>query len=127
MNLTVNFRNNTTRFIKINGIDTVIKPNDEIEDITYQWFTSENKTIDLFSTIDCQEPKICSGSLTFVENDGCFFDRGNLGGVQSIKTQVDIEDTNIVKIQEVDNGGEKICEWSELTSDTVINVSYFKI
>ena len=51
MNLTVNFRNNTTRFIKINGIDTVIKPNDEIEDITYQWFTSENKTIDLFSTI----------------------------------------------------------------------------
>jgi len=125
MNLTVNFRNNTRFFIKINGIDKVIVPNDEIEDITYQWFTSENKTIEVFSTVECLEPKLCSGTLTFVENSGCFFDRGNLGDSQIIKTQVDITLTPNILLQDSDNGGGKLCEWDALNENTDINVSYF--
>ena len=91
------------------------------------WFNSDNKTIDVFSTVECVEPKICSGSVTFVTGDGVYVERGDISGTQTVKVQWDITGDPEVKIQEENGPGGKLCEWSGLTTDTVINVSYFKI
>ena len=45
MSVTVNLINNTTLFMKVDGIEEVIVPNSEIEDKTHQWISTENKSI----------------------------------------------------------------------------------
>lgn len=127
MNLTVNFRNNTDFFIKVNGIDDVIVPNSLIEDKTIQWFTSENKVIDVYPTIACVEPKICSGTIEFVENDAVYVQRGDISGTQTVKVQWDITGLGDNKIQEENSETQKLCNWGDLSEESLFNVSYYKI
>jgi hypothetical protein len=127
MSVTVNLRNNTTFFIKVNGIDEVIVPNSEIEDKTIQWISTENKTIQIFDNEEANNTPICQGSLNFVTNDGIFVDRGNFTGAQFVKMQADITGTVNVILQEENGTGGKLLEWSEIDPETTVNLSFWNL
>ena len=125
MPVTVNLRNNTDLFIKVDGIDEVIVPNTELEDKTIQWVSSENKTIKLFPTVECNTQPNLSGSISFVQNDGIFIERGSLNNGSNVELEADVSELPI--IQTNNEGGGKLLEWSLITSETVINLTYNKI
>jgi len=127
MAVTVNLRNNTDLFIKVDGIDEVIVPNNEVEDKTVQWVSSENKTIRLFSTVECNTEPNFIGSLTFVENVGIFVERGFFTSGSNIELDADVTDTSNRIVQSTDEGGGKLLDWSSITSETELNLSYNKI
>jgi hypothetical protein len=127
MSVTVNLRNNTTFFIKVNGIEEVIVPNTEIEDKTIQWVSTENKTIQIFNDEQCSGQPICTGSLNFVTNDGIFVDRGSFDGAPSVKMQADVTGFAGNIIHEESNELEKLLEWSEIDPDTTVNLSFWNI
>lgn len=127
MSVIVNLRNNTTSFIKVNGIEGVIVPNTELEDKTIQWVSTENKSIQIFDNEDCTGQPICVGSLNFVQNDGIFVDRGSFNGSPSIKMQADVTGVPENIIHEESNQLEKLLDWTEVNSDTVVNLSFWNI
>jgi hypothetical protein len=127
MSVTVNLRNNTTFFIKVNGIEEVIVPNTEIEDKTIQWVSTENKAIQIFNDEQCSGQPICTGSLNFVTNDGIFVDRGSFDGAPSVKMQADVTGVAGNIIHEQSNQLEKLLEWSEIDPDTTLNLSFWNI
>lgn len=127
MPVTVNLRNNTDLFIKVDGIDEVIVPNTELEDKTIQWVSSENKTIKLFPTVECNTQPNLSGSISFVQNDGIFIERGSLNNGSNVELEADVSELPIKIIQTTNEGGGKLLEWSLITSETVINLTYNKI
>jgi len=127
MSVTVNFRNDTSFFVKINGIEGVIVPNSELEDKTVQWNSSENKTIDFYNDENCVGTPICQSSLNFVTNDGIFVNRGNFQDTQLLKMQADIPETPYLLVQTENDGGGKIIEWSEITPETEINLSFWNL
>jgi hypothetical protein len=126
MSVTVNLRNNTTFFIKVNGIDEVIVPNSEIEDKTIQWISTENKNIQIFDSEEVNN-LICQGSLNFVSNDGIFVDRGDINGTQLVKMQADITGAGNVILQEENGTGGKLLEWSEIDPETTVNLSFWNL
>jgi hypothetical protein len=126
MSVTVNLRNNTTFFIKVNGIDEVIVPNSEIEDKTIQWISTENKNIQIFDSEEVNN-LICQGSLNFVTNDGIFVDRGDINGAQLVKMQADITGAGNVILQEENGTGGKLLEWSEIDPETTVNLSFWNL
>jgi len=127
MSVTTNLRNNTTFFIKVNGIEEVIVPNTEIEDKTIQWVSTENKTIQIFNNEECTGQPICTSSLNFVNNDGIFVNRGEFSGAPLVKMQADITGVASNIIHEESNELEKLFEWSEINSDTTVNLSFWNI
>lgn len=127
MSVTVNLRNNTDLFIKIDGIDDVIVPNTELEDKTIQWISTENKNIRLFPTIECNTAPNIQGTITFVENSGIFVERGNLDNGQNVELDADITDTSLRIVQTTNDGGGKLIDWGLITPQTVVNLSYNKI
>jgi hypothetical protein len=127
MSVTVNLRNDTSLFIKVNGIDEVIVPNSEVEDKTIQWISIENKTIQIFDNEACNGAPVCQGSLNFVTNDGIFVDRGDFSGAQLVKMQADVLGKTEVILQIENGGGGKLLEWAEITSDTVLNLTFWNI
>ena len=127
MSVTVNLRNNTTFFIKVNGIEEVIVPNTEIEDKTIQWVSTENKNIQIFNNEECTGQPICTGSLNFVSNDGIFVDRGSFNGTPLVKMQADVTGVSENITHEESNQLEKLLEWSEIDPDTTLNLSFWNI
>jgi len=127
MSVTVNLRNNTDLFIKVDEIDGVIVPNTEVEDKTIQWVSSQNKTIRLFPSIECNTEPSFIGSLTFVENVGIFVERGSFTSGSNVELDADITNTSNRIVQSTDEGGGKILDWSSITSETELNLSYNKL
>lgn len=127
MSVTVNLRNDTSFFIKVDGIEEVIVPNSELEDKTHQWVSTDNKSIKIFNNEACSGAPICQGTLNFVNNDGIFVDRGNFTGEQLVKFQADISGTSISIVQIDNDGLQKLLEWSEIDSDTVVNLSFWNL
>lgn len=127
MSATVNFRNDTSFFVKINGIEGVISPNSEIEDKTIQWTSSENKTIDFYNDENCVGSPICQSSLSFVTNDGIYVNRGNFQDTQLLKMQADVSETSHMILQTENDGGGKLLEWTEIVPETVINLSFWNL
>lgn len=127
MSVTVNLRNNTDLFIKVDGIDEVIVPNTELEDKTIQWVSSENKSIKLFPTIECNTQPNLSGTITFVQNDGIFVERGTLNNGSNVELEADVSELPIKINQTTNDGGGKLLDWSLVTPQTVVNLSYNKI
>lgn len=127
MSVTVNLRNDTSLFIKVNGIDGVIVPNTVEEDKTIQWISTENKTIQFFNNEEANGTPVCEGSLTFVNNDGIFVKRGDFLGAQLVKMQADINGNTNVLEQSENGGAVKILEWGEIDQDTVVNLSFWNI
>lgn len=122
MSVTVNLRNNTTFFIKVNGIEEVIVPNTEIEDKTIQWISTENKTIQIFNDEQCSGQPICASSLNFVTNDGIFVDRGS---TNQVKMQADVTGVARSVVHDETNELEKLLEWSEIVPETTVNLSFW--
>ena len=127
MAMTINLRNNSTFFIKVNGIDEVIVPNTPLQDKTIQWISNDTKQISVFSTSACTAPAICQGSLTFQTNVGIFVERGPITGTQSIKLQSDITSSNISMTQVDNDSGGKLIDWSDIDETKAINLSFFNI
>lgn len=127
MAVTVNLRNNTDLFIKVDGIEEVIVPNSEIEDKTIQWVSNENKSIRLFPTIECNTQPNISGSISFVENDGIFVERGILSTGSNVELDADITDSSFRIVQNTDDGGGKLLDWSLINPQTEVNLAYNKI
>jgi len=127
MSVTVNLRNNTDLFIKVDEIDGVIVPNTEVEDKTIQWVSSQNKTIRLFPSVECNTEPSFIGSLTFVENVGIFVERGSFTSGSNVELDADITNTSNRIVQSTDEGGGKILDWSSITSETELNLSYNKL
>jgi len=127
MSVIVNLRNNTTFFMKVNGVDEIITPNSEIEDKTIQWVSTENKNIEIFDNETCTGQLICVSVLNFVNNDGIFVNRGDFNGAPLVKMQADVigEAENI--IHESSNQLDKLLEWSEIVADTTVNLSFWNI
>lgn len=127
MSVTVNLRNNTTFFMRVNGIEEIIVPNSEIEDKTHQWVSTDNKTIQIFDNESCSGMPICEGNLSFITNDGIYVDRGNFSGAQLVKMQADITEKaeNIIQVENA--GSQKLHDWADVTPETIVNLSFWNL
>lgn len=127
MSVVVNLRNDSSLFIKVNGIDGVIVPNSEIEDKTIQWVSTDNKTIQIFDNETCDGTPVCESTLNFVVNDGIYVDRGDFTNLQLIKMKADVTGNPNYILQSENGTGGKILEWSEIDSETTLNLSFLDI
>ena len=127
MSVIVNLRNNTTFFMKVNGIEETIVPNSELEDKTHQWISTDNKNIQIFDNETCSGEPICTGNLIFNTGDGIYVDRGNFSGAQLVKMQADITEKaeNIIQVE--NTGSQKLHDWAEITPETTVNLSYWNL
>jgi hypothetical protein len=125
MALKVNLRNNTSLYIKVEGFDDVIVPNVPLDDRTFSWESDNNKVISFFSNEECTNLSF-TGSLTLVNNDGIYVDRGNQSS-DTVKLDADISSTAARVIQESNGTGGKLWEFSQITPDTTVNLSYFNL
>lgn len=125
MSVTINLRNNTAFYAKVEGIDGVINPNTLLEDKTIQWISSDNKTIKFYLTEACDTTPICSGTITFSQSEGIMVNRGDITGFQTIKLDADCKSYRV--IQESNEVAEKLIDWSEVDNDCVVNLSYFTV
>lgn len=125
MALKVNLRNNTSFYIKVEGLDDIIVPNTPLDDRTFSWESDNNKIISFFSNEECTNLSF-TGSLTIVNNDGIYVDRGNQLS-DTIKLDPDISSTGARVIQESNGAGGKLWEFDQITPDTTVNLSYFNL
>lgn len=125
MALTVNLRNNTSLYIKVEGFDDVIVPNIPSDDRTFSWESDNNKVISFFSNEECTNLSF-TGSISLVTNDGIYIDRGDQVS-NTVKLDADITSTAFRIIQESNGTGGKLFEFSEITPTTTVNLSYFNL
>jgi hypothetical protein len=134
---TINLRNNTDFFVKIDGIsgivntpeladETMIAPNSTIEDKTIQWSSVENKQIHFYTNERGDGGSICDSSLMFNVNDGVYVNRGVQTSGNTIKLDADIFETALRVSLETDGPDEKLLDWELLNDSTVINISFNK-
>lgn len=126
MALTVNLRNDTSLFMKVNGIAEVIIPNTPQEDKTIQWEGTENKVIEFFPTVECVGTPLGVGNLTFITNDGIFVNRGDFA-TQIVKMQADVEGNPNYIIQTTNEQEQKLLDWPSDINSTVINLSFWNL
>jgi hypothetical protein len=134
---TINLRNNTDFFVKVDGIsgivntpeladETMIAPNGTIEDKTIQWSSVENKQIHFYTNERGDGGSICDSSLIFNVNDGVYVNRGVQTSGNTIKLNADVTDTfNRVEL-ETEGPDQKLLDWELLNDSTVINISFNK-
>lgn len=125
MALKVNLRNNTSLYIKVEGFDDIIVPNTPLDDRTFSWESDNNKVISFFLNEECTNLSF-TGSITLVNNDGIFVDRGNQT-TDTIKLDADISSSVLRLLQESNGTGGKLMEFNEITPDTTVNLSYFNL
>lgn len=125
MALIVNLRNNTNLFIKVEGFDDVVVPNTPSDDRTFNWESDSNKVISFFNNEECTNLSF-TGSLSIVNGDGIFVDRGNQTS-DTVKLDADISSSVLRLIQETNGTGGKLIDFSEITPTTTVNLSYFNI
>lgn len=125
MALKVNLRNNTSLYIKVEGFEDVVVPNTPLDDRTFSWESDSNKVISFFTNEECTNLSF-TGSLSLVNNDGIYVDRGNQTA-NSIKLDADISSSFLRIVQESNGTGGKLMEFSEITPDTTVNLSYFNL
>jgi hypothetical protein len=134
---TVNLRNNTNFFIKVDGIDgivntpelsdsTMIAPNNTTEDKTIEWTSTENKQIHFYTNETGDGGSVCDASLIFNSGDGVYVNRGTQTSGETIKLDADVSDTAIRVILETNGPDEKLLDWGSLNDSTVINISFNK-
>jgi hypothetical protein len=134
---TVNLRNNTNFFIKVDGIDVVINspalsvdamiaPNSEVEDKTIQWSSLDNKQIHFYVNEMGDGGSVCDASLMFNSGDGVYVNRGTQTSGETIKLDADVSDTAIRVLLETNGPDEKLLDWELLNDSTVINISFNK-
>jgi hypothetical protein len=134
---TINLRNNTDFFVKVDGIsgikntpeladETIIAPNSTIEDKTIQWVSVENKQIHFYTNERGDGGSICDSSLVFNVNDGVYVNRGVQTSGNTIKLNADVTDTFKRVELETEGPNEKLLNWELLNDSTVINLSFNK-
>jgi len=124
MSVTVNLRNNTDFWVKVNGVDETIQPNTPLDDRTYQWISLENKSINFFENNTCEGAPVFTSTLTFEENSGIKINRGNLSDDLSIKLDADSKGFRV--FQQHNGPDELLLEWSLIDDDCVVNLDFKK-
>ena len=134
---TINLRNNTDFFVKVDNIsgivntpplalDVMIAPNSTTEDKTIQWESSENKQIHFYTNEMGDGGSICDASLIFKSDDGVYVNRGVQTSGNTIKLDADVSMTSNRVTLETDGPDEKLLDWSLFNDSTVINLSFNK-
>ena len=124
MSVTINLRNNTDWWVKVDGLDETIAPNTPLDDRTYQWVSTENKQIKFFSSQDCDGSPIMISTLNFEENVGIKVRRGDLDGAQVVFLDADSKGFRVV--QEGNSVEEVLLVWEQIDSECVVNLNYNK-
>lgn len=125
MSLTVNLRNNTNLYIKVEGYDDVVVPNTPSDDRTFSWQSDSNKVISFYNDEQCTNLSF-TGSLSLVNADGIYVDRGNQTA-DTVKLDADISSSALRVIQETNGTGGKLIDFGEITPTTTVNLSYFNL
>lgn len=113
---TIFSRNESDKFIKQVGEDFIHNPSGETEDITLEILNvSADKSFNVFSDVACSN-LVGDFKVIFRPNDGVYLNLGNITGVE-LYGDIDYANHIVVSL----NGEEKLLDWSELNSDTVIN------
>ena len=114
---TLNSRNESNKFVKQVGSTFVQKPADQIEDITIQILdvTSDN-TFNIYSDEACTT-LIGNFKVMFKQNDGVYL---YLSNVSDLKLHGDINFVDSIVLTTV--GEQKLLDWVNLNSSTIINV-----
>lgn len=124
MNITVNLRNNTDWWVKVDGLEETIAPNTPTDDRTYQWISNQNKAIKFFPTAECEGNPLLISTLTFQENVGIKVHRGELNGAQVVILDADSKGLRVVQAE---NGNEQLLlEWSQIDNECVVNLNFNK-
>ncbi len=114
---TINVRNESNRFIKLQNDSFIHNPSSEIEDITVELLNvNEDKIFNVYSDEGCG---IFLGTfkILFRVNDGLYLNLSNVAG-NKLKGDFDFGPNVEVSAQ----GEEKLMDWSILNSSSVINV-----
>lgn len=124
MSVTVNLRNNTDFWVKVDGLVDTIAPNTLEDDRTHQWVSNENKQIKFFSNTNCEGAPVLTSNLTFQSGVGIKINRGNLDGAQVIKLDADSKGFRV--LQEENGNEELLLESSLIDSECVVNLTFNK-
>lgn len=124
MSVTVNLRNNTDFWVKVNGLDEIINPNTPLDDRTYQWISTENKLIKFFNNISCEGSPVMTATLTFNVNEGIKLNRGELIGQQVVKLSADCGSTRLEQEENMEDT--LLSDWESINSETVVNMDFKK-
>ena len=112
----LNSRNESNKFIKQVGEDFVHKPADSNEDITVNILdVNSDKTFNVFSDEACNN-LVGNFKVIFRPNDGVYL---NLSEIMGIKLYGDIDFKDSILIS--NDGEQKLLDWANLNSSTVIN------
>lgn len=115
---TLNVRNESNKFIKLDGDSFILKPASEIEDITFELLdVSSDKTFNIYSDEACDN-FVGIFKLIFRTNDGVFLNLGNLSG-NKLLGDFDFQNNIEVSIE----NEEKLLDWLVLNSSTIINLT----
>lgn len=113
---TINSRNESNKFIKQLGDSLIHNPSGSTEDVTVQIENvTSNKVFEVFSNENGTN-LVGSFSVVFRPNDGVYLSLSNIAGA---KIYGDVDFKNGVEV--IVNGEEKLLDWTNLKSDTVIN------
>jgi hypothetical protein len=113
---TINSRNESQKYIKKVGDTFIHKPSDLNEDITLEILDVNTDLV--FEVFQDEEGTNLLGnfSILFKQEDGVYL---NLSGIQDVKVLGDVNYKNNLEV--VEESEEKLLDWSDLNSSTVIN------
>lgn len=114
---TLNVRNESNRFIKLENDSFIHKPADVVEDITVELTNvNEDKVFNVYSDEACG---IFVGTfkVLFRANDGVYLNLSNFDGN---KLKGDINFDSHIEVSPL--GEEKLLDWGVLNSSSIINV-----
>ena len=114
---TINVRNESNRFIKLQNDSFIHKPADSIEDFTVELTNvSEDKIFNVYSDEACGV-FVGAFKVLFKTNDGVYL---NLTNVPGNKLKGDINFDSHIEVSAL--GEEKLLDWGLLNSSSIINV-----
>lgn len=113
---TINSRNESNKFIKQVGSDFIHKPSDELEDKTNDILNiNSDVTFNVYSDLNCLN-LVGNFQLLFRANDGVYV---KLSNISDCELYADFDYENDILL--VGQSEEKLIDWANLNSSTVIN------
>jgi hypothetical protein len=119
---TINVRNESNEFIKLDGDSYVHKPSDSIEDLTNEFLNiSSDLTFNVYSDEECVN-FIDNFKIIFRIEDGVYL---NLGNFTSKVLEGDLDYKSNIEL--VPNEEQKLLDWNLLSSSSVINLRFSNV
>jgi hypothetical protein len=115
---TLNLRNESNKFVKLQDDSFIHKPSGETEDVTVELTgVNSDKIFNAYSDEDCGV-FVGTFKVLFRNNDGVYLSITNLSG-NKLKGDVDFASN----IEIMDGGEEKLLDWSDLNDSKIFNVT----